>query len=349
MLNRRSFLTATVAASSASLLTQQAQSQGVHTLRFATFQPPTSYTWTQMLKPWMDKVERESNGRLRFEAYPAMQLGGNSSQLYEQAREGIADVVWTLPGYTAGRFPRTEVFELPFLMNNAEATSKALWDFVQTRAADEFKDTHLLALHVHGPGVLHTQKPVFSAADLKSMKLRGPTRQVTKLLRNLGATPVGMVLPQIPDALSKGSIDGCVLNWEVVPAVKVQELTKFHAEFATNSPALYTTSFVMTMNKAKYEALPADLKRVLDANSGQALSGWLGKTQQLGDANGRKLAQDRGNQIHTFTEEQTKTFVKLSESVDDEWMQDMNNRGFDGQSLVKTAKELIAKHGGNTR
>ena len=185
-----------------------------------------------MHKPWMDKVEKDSGGRIKFEAYPAMQLGGTPVQLYDQANDGVVDIVWTLPGNTAGRFPRIEVFELPFMMNNAEATSKAYWEYVQTQCPDEFKETQVLALHVHGPGMFHsTNKQIKTAADLKGMKVRGPTRQITKMLGSVGATPVGMPLPQIPDALSKGTIDACVIPWEVVPSVKVHELTKFHSEF----------------------------------------------------------------------------------------------------------------------
>jgi TRAP-type C4-dicarboxylate transport system substrate-binding protein len=136
----------------------------------------------------------------------------------------------------------------------------------------------VLALQVHGPGIIHTaNKPINTVADLRGLKVRGPTRQVTKLLASLGATPVGMPLPQIPDALSKGTIEGCVIPWEVVPSVKVHELTKFHSEFPANMPALYTTTFVMAMNKAKYEGLAPDLKKVIDANSGMATSRLAGQ------------------------------------------------------------------------
>ena len=95
------------------------------TLKFHTFMAPQSAVYLTMHKAWMEKVEKESGGRIKFEGYPAMQLGGTPVQLYDQAKDGVVDVVWTLPGNTAGRFPRTEVFELPFMMNNAEATSKA--------------------------------------------------------------------------------------------------------------------------------------------------------------------------------------------------------------------------------
>jgi TRAP-type C4-dicarboxylate transport system substrate-binding protein len=275
-----------------------------------------------------------------------MQLGGTPAQLYDQAKDGVVDVVWTLPGNTAGRFPRTEVFELPFMMNNAEATSKALWEYIQTEGADEYKDTQVLALHVHGPGMFHTtDRQIRNAADLKGLKMRAPTRQVTKLLAALGATPVGMPLPAITDALSKGTINGCVIPWEVVPAVKVHELVKFHTEFPANSTALYTTTFVMAMNKARYNGLSPELKKVIDANSGLNTSAWLGKVQQANDVPGRKAAVDRGNNITTMGTLDVGDFIKRSSQVDDEWVADMNKRGLPGDKLLAAAKELIIKHG----
>ena len=235
-------------------------------------------------------------------------------------------------------------------MNNAEATSKAFWEYSQTVASDEFKDTQVLALHVHGPGVIHTaDKAVKSIADLRGMKLRGPTRQVTKLLAVLGATPVGMPLPGIPDALSKGTINGCVIPWEVVPAVKVNELTKFHAEFDPAGGSLYTTTFVMAMNKAKYNSLAPDLKKVIDNNSGMATSAFLGKTQQGNDSIGRKTASDRGNSIYTVSVVEAQDFRRKARTVEVEWVEDMNKKGFDGKKLLDTARALIEKHGKTTK
>jgi len=345
-MKRRQFVQGTAAAAvlGAPHLTGLAQ-QSV-TLKFHTFMAPMSNVWLTMHKPWMEKVEKDSGGRIKFEGYPAMQLGGTPVQLYDQARDGVVDIVWTLPGNTAGRFPRIEVFELPFMMNNAEATSKAYWEFVQTQAPDEFKDTHVIALHVHGPGMFHSaNKQIKSVADLKGMKVRGPTRQITKMLGSVGATPVGMPLPAITDALSKGTIDACAIPWEVVPSIKVHELTKFHSEFDNTGGALYTTTFVMAMNNAKYNSLAPDLKKVIDANSGMAASAWLGKTQQGNDPAGRKTAVDRGNTIYQFTAAQREEFIKLSSNVDDEWVADMDKRGFKGAQLLSTAKALIAKHG----
>jgi TRAP-type transport system periplasmic protein len=344
-MKRRTFVHSAAAAATLGVPHLSGLAQQSITLKFHTFMAPMSNVWLSMHKPWMDKVEKDAGGRIKFEAYPAMQLGGTPVQLYDQARDGVVDIVWTLPGNTAGRFPRIEAFELPFMMNNAEATSHAYWEYFQTQCPDEFKETQVIALQVHGPGMFHSAtKQIKSVADLKGMKVRGPTRQVTKLLGAVGATPVGMPLPAIPDALSKGTIDACVIPWEVVPSVKVHELTKFHSECDNSGGALYTTTFVMAMNKAKYDGLPADLKKVIDANSGAATSAWLGKTQQGNDAIGRKAAVDRGNTIYQFTAAQREEFVKLSGAIDDEWVADMDKRGFKGAQLLSTAKSLIAKY-----
>ncbi|TFZ03436.1 TRAP transporter substrate-binding protein [Ramlibacter rhizophilus] len=315
------------------------------TLKFHTFMAPTSNVWTLMLKPWMEKVEKDSGGRIKFEAYPAMQLGGTPVQLYDQARDGVVDVVWTLPGYTAGRFVRSEAFELPFMMNEAEATSRAFWEYIQQNAPDEFKDTKVLALHVHGPGVFHSTRQIKSPKDLNGMKVRAPTRQVAKLLGAYGAIPVGMPLPAVSDALAKGTIDGLATPWDVVPSVKVHELTKFSTEFPRDAPAMYTGTFVMAMNPAKYNALPPDLKKVIDDNSGMLTSGLFGKITQDSDSIGKKAAESRGNTIYTLSDAEAKEFMKLSSKIDQEWVADMNSRGHDGKRLLESAKSLIAKHG----
>ena len=322
-----------------------AQAQQTVTLKFHTFMTPPSNVWRSMHTPWMDKVEKESGGRIKFERYPAMQLGGTAANLYDQVKDGVVDVVWTLPGNTPGRFPRVEVFELPFMMSNAEATSKAYWEYVHTTAKDEFKDVHLIAVNVHGPGFFHSRdKQIKTVADLKGMKVRGPTRQITKMLDALGATPVGMLLPQISDSISKGVIDAAVVPWEVVPAVKLDELAKYHSEFPAGT-SLYTTTFVMAMNKAKYDSLPADLKKVIDANSGIEVSGWLGKTQQGNDAPVRKAVLERKPaSIYTFTAQDTAAFRKAAEQVDDEWVKEISAKKFDGKMLLDSARSLIQKY-----
>ncbi len=314
------------------------------TLKVHFFLPASSYANTLFIQPWCDKIAKDSGNRMKCQSYPSMQLGGSPPQLFEQARDGVADIVWTLPGYTAGRFPSVEVFELPFMMQNPEATSKALWDYVQKYSLEEFKDVKPLAFHVHGDGVFHmTRKPVNTAADLKGLKLRAPTRMTNKFIAMLGATPVSMPVPQVGDALSKGVIDGAVVPYEVVPAVKIQELVKFHSETDPAEPAFYTSTFIFAMNKARYESLPADLKKVIDANSGQALSGQIGKAFLAADEAGKKLTTK--NTTNIIPKAELDKWKKLSQPLADQWVADMNAKGAKGQEMLETARALIAKHG----
>ena len=127
------------------------------TLRIHHFLPPPAPVPANFITPWAEKVEQESGGRIKVEIYPTMQLGGKPPALYDQARDGVVDIVWTLTGYTPGRFPGTEAFELPFMPANAEATSQAAWKFYEKYLTDEFKDVQLIAVHTHGPGLLHVK------------------------------------------------------------------------------------------------------------------------------------------------------------------------------------------------
>jgi len=208
----------------------------------------------------------------------------------------------------------------------------------------EFKDVKPLAFHVHGDGVFHmTRKPVNTAADLKGLKLRAPTRMTNKFIALLGATPVSMPVPQVGDALSKGVIDGAVVPYEVVPAVKIQELVKFHSETDPAEPAFYTSTFIFAMNKARYESLPADLKKVIDNNSGQALSGQIGKAFLAADDAGKKLTTK--NTTNVIPKAELDKWKKLSQPLADQWVADMNAKGAPGQEMLETVKVLIAKHG----
>ena len=318
------------------------------TLKVHHFLSTLSPAHTKLIVPWCERIAKASGGRMNCQIYPALQLGGTPTQLYDQVRDGVADVVWTLPGYNAGRFPSIEVFELPFMMTDAVGASRALWHFVADHARAEFQDVRPLAFHVHGPGYLHMRgKPVRSIADLKGMKVRAPTRLANRLLAALGATPVGMPVPQVPEALSRGVIDGAVIPWEVVPAVRVHELTRYHTETDPGQPALYTSTFLFAMNAKRYATLPADLRGVIDANSGAALSAQAGRVLRDADASGRKLAQQRGNRFYMLDAAELGRWRRLAQPVREEWVREMAARGRDGAALIGAAQALIAQYSKN--
>lgn len=314
------------------------------TLKMHQFLPAQANVPKHVLEVWADKVEKASGGRIQIDHYPSMQLGGKPPELADQVTDGVVDLIWTVCGYTPGRFPRTEVFELPFMMTNAEAASRAYWDLFEARMKDtEFKDVHILAAWVHGPGLIHSRSPIASLDDMKGQKLRAPTRIINALLGQLGATPIGMPVPAIPENLSKGVIDGAVIPWEVTTALKVPELVKNHTEFGGDR-ALYTTAFVLAMNKAKYDSLPDDLKKVIDDNSGQEFSALAGRTMAQDDAPGRKAAVDLGNNIIELSADEVAKWEAAAKPVIDNWVTEMDGKGKDGAGLLEEARTLIEKY-----
>ncbi|WP_417677774.1 TRAP transporter substrate-binding protein [Pseudodonghicola sp.] len=346
MTNRRTVLRAVggaaLAALTTGLLATSALAQEV-TLKLHQFLPAQANVPKLVLDVWADNVEKDSGGRIKVDRYPSMQLGGKPTELMDQAIDGVADVVWTVVGYTPGRFPSTEVFELPFMMTNARATTRAYYEMFEEHMKDtEFKDVHILGAWVHGPGLIHTADPVEHPSDMQGMKIRGGSRQVNALLTQLGATPVGMPVPAISEALSKGVIDGTTIPWEVTPSLKVPELVENHTEF--EGSALYTVTFVLAMNKQKYDSLPDDLKKVIDDNSGLEFSIFAGGTQADADGPARQAAVDMGNNIITLTPEQTEEWRVAAQPVYDQWLADMQSKGIDGQALLDEARALIAKY-----
>ena len=317
------------------------------TLKVHHFWPPGAMPPSTLLVPWCDRIAKDSGNRLKCQIYPAMQLGGAPPQLIDQAKDGVADIVWTLPGYTAGRFPLMEVFELPFMSASAEATSQAAWEYFDKHARKEFPGIHMLVVNVHDNGFVHTrERQVKTMADFKGLKVRAPTRQTNKLLGALGATPVAMPLPALADALSKGVVDGYLLPWEVIPSIKAHELTKYHSETDPKARALYTAVFTLAMNQAKYDSLPPDLRKVIDANSGAAAAKAFGRQWDASAPPARKLAVDRGNTFYVIPASELANWEKATANLDDDWVKDVTAKGNDGKMLLQTARDLIRKYEG---
>ncbi len=342
MIARRSLLLAGAAGLAAPALVREASAQEV-TLRLHHFLPAVSNVHRIFLAPWAQKVQAESQGKLRIQIFPAMQLGGAPPQLYAQAKDGVVDLTWTVLGYTPGRFPKTEVFELPFMSGNAESSSRALQEYVEKFAPEEFKDVKLIAVHTHGPGLFHTKTPVTGLESLRGMKIRGGSRIINNMLTKLGATPVGMPVPAVTEALSKGVIDGTTIPWEVTPSLKVTELVKNHTTFA-GKEGLYTQTFAFSMNKAAYDKLPADLKAVIDKNSGIETAALFGRAMDEGDKAGRDIAVKAGNNIVALDVQETQRWRRTAASVETDWVNEMKGKNIDGAKLAAEARALIAKY-----
>ena len=334
---RRLLRSAAVAATT--LLAGSAAAQEV-TLRVQHFLPAGAPSQKQLIEPWCAAVGEQSGGRIACQIYPSMQLGGAPPSLIDQVRDGVVDVVWTLPSYTPGRFPKISVFELPFMVTDAVGTTKAINDYYEAHAQGEFETVHPILFHVHARGVVHTKgRPVADAADFQGLKLRAPSREVGEMLSKLGAAPVFMPVPQTPEALSKGVIDGAVVPWEVTVSLKLAELTDNHLEIPGDR-GLYAAVFLFAMNKAKFDGLPDDLKKVIDDNSGMAWAERIGQAWEDAEAPGLAAAKARGNTIVTMDEAEIAKLREAGNAVTEAWV--ANTQG--GAELVKAAQELIDRH-----
>lgn len=342
--SRRKFLAATGAALAAPAIARTAFAQAQVTLKLHHFLPPVSNGHTKMLGPWAKMVEQDSGGKIKIDIFPSMQLGGTPPQLYDQARDGVVDIVWTLPGSTAGRFPSTEVFELPFVgARRGIVNAKASQDFADANLAKETGDIKLLSYWSHDHGLIHANKQVKTMDDLKGLKLRSPTRLAGEALKALGATAIPMPIPQVPESLAQRVIDGCVVPWEVVPAIKLDELVKFHTEIP-GSPTLYTASFFLAMNKAKYDGLPPDLKAAIDKNSGMKFAELAGNMWDDAGALVLERVKKRGNTLTTISEEEKAKWVTATAPVVEGWIKQAKDKALDGGKLVEQARALVAKY-----
>ena len=211
---------------------------------------------TMVIEPWAKKINELTKGRVTINMFPGQALGKAADQ-YEMAAKGICDMALSIPAYTPGRFQLASVFMLPFMVTTAEETSVAFWKTYEKYFVDEFKDVKVLWLYVHAPGQIFTRKKAFKTlADLKGMKIRATSPYIQKSLKVLGASPVAIPVPEVYSALERGVVDGTAMPFEGMWVFKQYEVV----DYGTMCD-LYTMTFAIVMNKAKWDALPADIKK----------------------------------------------------------------------------------------
>jgi TRAP-type C4-dicarboxylate transport system substrate-binding protein len=297
----------------------------------------------RFLAPWARKVEAESDGRIRIEIFPSMQLGGAPAQLLDQARDGIADIVWAVPSNTPGRFARIEAFELPFVLSRrALVNSRAIEDYAASNLQDEFRDIHPICFSCRDHGVVHASRTIKSIEDLKGLRLHVPNRLAGEAVRALGAQGVAVPTPQVPMAVTGHVIDGCLDPWDVLPGLKLLDALKNHTDFAESG--LSTATFVLAMNKPAYERLPRDLKTVIDNNAGQAAAGMAGAMWDLDAKTVTDMVRDRGDPVTMLTAEQVGLWRKATEPVIVAWQKQMKEHKLDGSKLIASVQSLLAKY-----
>jgi len=309
------------------------------------FLGPRAPAHTDMLVPWAEQVEANAEGRVAIEIFPAMSLGGKPPELIRQARDGVVDLVWTVNGYTPGLFPRTEVFELPTVFtNDARAANLAMHDMFADHLADDYRGVEVMFLHVHAGQALHTvEREVRTPEDTAGMKLRIPTRTGAWVIEALGASPIAMPVPDLPQALSRQVVDGALIPFEIIPALQLQDQTEYQIE-GHDGWRFGTTTFQVSMNQGRWDGLPDDIKQAFRDASGPEWWGEVGDIWEANDETAIQLAVEAGNTHVVLSEAETARFRELLEPVAQRWVEDIDGEGVDGQALVDRARALVAEH-----
>jgi len=300
----------------------------------------------QMLVPWAERVEALSGGAVEIEIFPAMTLGGRPPELVAQARDGVADLVWTLNGYTPGLFPRTEVFELPTVfVDDPAAANLAMRALFETHLAEEYAGLEVMFLHVHAGNALQMVAAApRSPADLAGLRLRTPSRSGAWVIEALGATPVAMPVPDLPQALARGVVDGALIPFEIIPALRLQEQTAVQVEGA-GAARFGTSVFQVSMNAARWAALPAEVQAAFRAASDAAWLREVGALWQATDDGGIAMATEAGNTHLVLTPDETAAFDAALGGVVARWQEAVAEDGIDGAALVAAARAAIAAAG----
>lgn len=343
-MNKPQFFALTATLVSSLVLPLVAQAQEV-ILKVHHFLPTTTFLHTTTIGGWCDKIAKESNDRMKCRIYPSMQLGGAPAQLIDQVRDGVADLTFSVPTYQPGAFVKTEVFELPFIAGNSVIGARAMWDYIQQNTMDEFRGTRPIWVTTGDHSLIHfAGKNVATLEDMKGVKVRSPSRYGAKALEALGALPVQIPASSVTESLAKGVIDGAMLPWSAVQMLKLDEVTKIHTDFTPKQAKLTNAIAVFVMNSAKYNSLPADLKKVIDNNSGSDMSARAGQIyadQMDLNLQARKSA---GDKINYLTDTEYARWVKATAGVEGEWVAEVNAKGADGKKLLAAAKSLVKKY-----
>jgi TRAP-type transport system periplasmic protein len=313
------------------------------TLRVHSFVTPQALDQTKYLAPWAEKVGREANGRIKVEVYGGMQLGGKPADLPEQVQDGVVDIVYTAAGFTPGRFPGLEGLELPFVNTGRSATmSPAAMEYAAKHVADtELKGLRVITLIMTPPAIIHSvAKPVRTLDDWKGMKVRVAGRFIGEMAKAYGATPVGIALPGVFEALQRGQVDGMLINWAIFAPYRFQEVTKHH----TNT-ALFQGTLLTVMNQRSYERLPPELRRVIDANSGPELARAIGKIYDDDAQAAIEATRRAGNNVFELAADERERWRTAAKPAYDVWIAEMNKLGRNGAQMFADLDAIRAKYG----
>jgi TRAP-type C4-dicarboxylate transport system substrate-binding protein len=322
-----------------------AGAQPKHELKLAYF-VGDQHAMSQWLIRWSEKLEKDSGGRIAIKRFPASQMGP-VQQHYDFARTGQADIVWFLHGSTPGRFPLTELIQLPYLVGSAEIGTKTLNDAeLRMKYLDaEHKGVKVLLLLTHQPGNVHTiKKPIRRADDMKGLRIRFASPTIRDFIAGLGGTPVGVPPTEQVEQLQKGTIDGVFIDYGGAGiAFKMGGILKYSTEMYS-----YVSSFGVAMNEETWRRLPPDLQ-VLVTQSVAGVEKEIGEAWDALDAPGKKALVDGGAQAIKLSPEENARFRKIGAEVTDAKVKELEGKGLPARAVYTSMKSLAERHAKTSR
>ena len=312
----------------------------VFEFNLAHFFPAGHPAETELVQGWAAALEEASSGRILITSYPGETLI-KADDIYSGVISGTADIGLSAFFYTRGRFPVLEAFELPgIIYESSYAASKVAWEGIKELNPDEVQDTELMFVLATGPGDLFTNTPVNNMSDLRGMKIRAVGLSADTLAL-LGATPEGMPQPDVYEALSRGLVDGTLAPVEVLQGWRQAEVT----DYVTRTPFLYNALFFVTMNKEKWESMPEELQQImLEVNElfhDQVAAG-------LWDAQNERAVEwaieETGQEFITLSDEEIAEWIAAVEPVQEDFIEKMNQLGFNGENIVETVRNLAEQY-----
>jgi TRAP-type transport system periplasmic protein len=316
-----------------------------YTLRVHHYFLPTSLEHTQWLVPWARLIETDSKGRLKVEVHPNMSLGGRATELYDQVRTGTVDIAWTVTTNTPGRFPRLEVFELPWVAPSESIRASATaWEYYERHAKQEFADVKLLAISTTGRSTLFLRDhEARRPADLDSLRIRVPSPVVGKNLQTYGAVPVTLAISEVAPSLTKGDLSGQVVNYRVTRTLKLDQLISHVTEFATDE-TLFTNVYIIVMNKARFESLPPDLQSIVEGRSGHRFSAQLGWQIDVWEREAEQAVKSNGRtQVFKVEGEDVPQWQAAAQKQVAAWSATRDAAGDDGKMLLEAVRQIASQ------
>ena len=297
---------------------------------------PMAHKQTPLLESWGKDLEKRTNGRVKVNYYPAGTLVP-APQSYDAVTKGISDVGNHVLGYTVGRFPLTEVLDLPLGYPNNTVPTKLANAFYDKFKPKEFNDVKVLWFHAQAPGIVHTKtKPITKLEDLKGMKMRTYGSNA-KLMSLLGGTPVAMPMTDVYDALSRGVAEGLMCAYEATEGFRFGDQLKYSTE---NYATSYSAVFAIVMNKDKWNSLPPDIQKIIDTMSKEYIEKYAAMWDDI-EISGKAYLVKRGNKINTLSKEEEAKWVEKAQPIFDDYVKKMKEKGLPGDEALKFARDYL--------